>query len=181
MGPRPFERGNRFGCFLFDNQPMLQWGHLHSNVETTPGRRSPRSRCSGFNGATSIRTWKPLSARMFEMGNICFNGATSIRTWKRFRKTRKELEQEDASMGPRPFERGNNSLTVGVGHAANASMGPRPFERGNWSRRSKSRSRPARFNGATSIRTWKHGLGLVSGCDRRGCFNGATSIRTWKR
>ena len=62
-------------------------------------------------------------------------------------------------------------------------MEPRPCERGNMTTPvAVSPPSPVhRFNGATSLRTWK--LSRVFSCleDILLCFNGATSLRTWKR
>ncbi len=85
---------------------LLQWSHVLSNVETSGLANRLNSLASGFNGATSFRTWKhgciryhpdsepaSMEPRPFERGNTVkenrrrrtqdrFNGATSFRTWK---------------------------------------------------------------------------------------------------
>jgi len=83
MGPRPFRRGNSLGpLHLPDKLGSLQWGHVLSDVETT----------------VWPSTWK--------MGGR-FNGATSFQTWKRRGVVAGPLVAGHASMGPRPFRRGN--------------------------------------------------------------------------
>jgi hypothetical protein len=88
-----------------------------------------------------------------------------------------------------------------------ASMEPRPLERGNNTCRCERANQRTCFNGATSSRTWKRSLRRRSRNPRGaelasmeprplergnvdspiqldinpGCFNGATSSRTWKR
>ena len=42
----------------------------------------------------------------------------------------REAGRIEASMGPRPFERGYDTAKAVVPNGKNASMGPRPFERG---------------------------------------------------
>ena len=61
-----------------------------------------------------------------------------------------------ASMGPRPFSRGNapkQRQTWKSGRVA--SMGPRPFSRGNISSIGNRISVCTRFNGATAFQPWK--------------------------
>src|SRR5579885_607887 len=58
-------------------------------------------------------------------------------------------------------------------------MEPRPHERGNGVSDPNAIQAAARFNGATSSRTWKRQREL-SACENSRSFNGATSSRTWK-
>ena len=60
-----------------------------------------------------------------------------------------------ASMEPRPHERGNGVVYSQFNTSAAASMEPRPHERGNHCPRMAFSTMTARFNGATSSRTWK--------------------------
>gem|GEM_PF-3298516 len=61
---------------------------------------------SGFNGATTFRSWKlallPRPPETFDS----FNGATTFRSWKHAASLAFE-SLAGASMGPRPFDRGN--------------------------------------------------------------------------
>ena len=60
-----------------------------------------------------------------------------------------------------------------------ASMGPRPFRRGNNNVLSTGKAKLTCFNGATSCQTWKVAPGFRVSNARTG-FNGATSFQTWK-
>ena len=132
MGPRPFSRGNMVDLAWCDTrrprfngattfQPWkprlnhgvdfvggpLQWGHDLSAVETQTRAYGRTPQDAGFNGATTFQPWK--------------RGTGDVDTL---------LSQ--ASMGPRPFSRGNPAVGGGMaGQSRNASMGPRPFSRGN--------------------------------------------------
>ena len=201
MEPRPFRRGNlQLRPLTSQTMQSLQWSHVLSNVETASSPRCYTGHTTGFNGATSFRTWKRACriARCRERG---------------------------ASMEPRPFERGNGSqarqprwmtalqwshvlsnvetyVTSGTCSddvrfngatsfrtwklhqvqliiVSGASMEPRPFERGNADVLGTATCKRS-FNGATSFQTWKPLA--VTACDscRIICFNGATSFQTWK-
>ena len=64
-----------------------------------------------------------------------------------------------ASMGPRPFSRGNRPERNSPGGTQPASMGPRPFSRGNFVWCGPPQS-PTGFNGATAFQPWKcHAVG----------------------
>src|SRR5260370_545556 len=112
MGPRPVGRGNRCNrCSMRSGHLPLQWGHVLSDVETTPTLYSPATGRPAFNGATSRWRWKrgggrgrQVQIRFASMGprpvgrgnanvdgvpdneEYSFNGATSCRTWKRTRR-----------------------------------------------------------------------------------------------
>src|ERR1043166_6025493 len=60
-----------------------------------------------------------------------------------------------------------------------ASMEPRPHERGNYYGKDEEQAVQKCFNGATSSRTWKRRRPPRKGAAKQ-CFNGATSSRTWK-
>jgi len=57
MGPRPIRRGNIGTLTVLQEQTLLQWGHVQSDVETSTNE-GRRSKFYGFNGATSNQTWK---------------------------------------------------------------------------------------------------------------------------
>ncbi len=108
----------------------LQWSHDLAVVETTNPPLLPRPLVSCFNGATTLRSWKPGAAQGAEQapeasmeprpcgrGNVStataiptagegFNGATTLRSWK---PTLVGADAGDgpASMEPRPCGRGN--------------------------------------------------------------------------
>ncbi len=58
MEPRSFKRGNGHLTSLDDKLSLLQWSHVHSNVETFKASRMASIFLDGFNGATFIQTWK---------------------------------------------------------------------------------------------------------------------------
>ena len=131
MGPRPFSRGN--------------------------AAQSPAASLSrrGFNGAAAFQPRKCLRPDARPGPPSRFNGAAAFqpRKWL-FTKGRKMAEMQlqwgrglsaaeipyhhtstttcnIASMGPRPFSRGNFVDSVNTHTTDPASMGPRPFSRGN--------------------------------------------------
>ncbi len=82
MEPRPCGRGNlyRHEIELAIEAP-LQWSHDLAVVETRSRRPCSRRRAS-FNGATTLRSWKPHGGRQRPLVPRCFNGATTLRSWK---------------------------------------------------------------------------------------------------
>ena len=108
MGPRSFERGNRF--------ERLRLGVAGS------ASMGPRSFERGNEGVRPLsKTWAVYS----------FNGASFFRTRKRQWGSCREGDFCRASMGPRSFERGNEDWVNANSGEIIASMGPRSFERGN--------------------------------------------------
>src|ERR1043166_4525956 len=132
MEPRPHERGN------------VESGEVAEEMAAC------------FNGATSSRTWKPVST------GTGISGLTTLQ-WSH---ALTNVETTTARTRSRPYR--------------SASMEPRPHERGNYYGKDEEQAVQKCFNGATSSRTWKP---MVAGHHptAAGCFNGATSSRTWKR
>jgi len=86
----------------------LQWGRALSSAEMTQLiRLAPVASCD------SLQWGRALSSAEIRI----------------FRMVRQPVRP--ASMGPRPFERGNQLVTALMVPGVYASMGPRPFERGN--------------------------------------------------
>ena len=133
MGPRPFSRGNAY-----------RGEHNQSDVPC-------------FNGATTFQPWKPRSRTGTRRKLHSFNGATTFQPWKPI-EPEDVVIQTDASMGPRPFSRGNTRRWPGRRRRRNASMGPRPFSRGNRSRSGVADCFMPRFNGATTFQPWKRAV-----------------------
>src|SRR5579884_2311458 len=130
MEPRPCGRGNLISACRGFMITALQWSHDLAVVETTNPPLLPRPLVSCFNGATTLRSWKPGAAQGAEQapeasmeprpcgrGNVStataiptagegFNGATTLRSWK---PTLVGADAGDgpASMEPRPCGRGN--------------------------------------------------------------------------
>ena len=107
MGPRPFSRGNIVPHVeQSSGTNSLQWGHGLSAVEI----------CSALAGQ--------LYVHMLQWGH----GLSAVEI------VGLELgfgPEPRASMGPRPFSRGNHDACRAVRSGRHASMGPRPFSRGN--------------------------------------------------
>jgi len=180
MGPRPFGHGNGPPQICSPEiGVLLQWGHVLSDMETcgrhhqaraydaaSMGPRpfghgnysaetNSRATSTGFNGATSFRTWKPYH----DAGRLChrdasFNGATSFRTWK-------QTIRRQVTIMRKCFNGATSFRTWKLRYHRYRRAGP------------------TRFNGATSFRTWKRGLSFGHIRFSIG-FNGATSFRTWK-
>ena len=156
MGPRPFSRGNPFRASIRYVVPDgLQWGHGLSAVET--GRPWPASaNRSCFNGATAFQPWKRYPARTRNLPGCWLqwgHGLSAVETG---------LLEGDRAMG------------------LAASMGPRPFSRGNRSKSAAMPSVPFKLqwgHGLSAVETnAPHG-----GDDRRlRGFNGATAFQPWK-
>ena len=131
MGPRPFSRGNIASPALVSTISWLQWGHDLSAVETCY-QVVLKSRLKSFNGATTFQPWKREQRAQIERYIPAgFNGATTFQPWKRHLacsplsftavlqwghdlsavETLYPVDQVLwvllASMGPRPFSRGN--------------------------------------------------------------------------
>jgi len=180
MEPRFFKRGNRavgarliapLECFngatFFQTWKSaahtgkwtatlsLQWSHVFSNVEMAMIASHADVTLDGFNGATFFQTWKCQFALLLPLRLL-------------------------ASMEPRFFKRGNDSV-INIGDdLAGASMEPRFFKRGN----------VAHSRSLDAVRTslqWSH---VFSNVEMRRpllpprrsyrCFNGATFFQTWK-
>ncbi len=161
--------------------------HTAASMEPRPHERGkcppPRNResaNSSFNGATSSRTWKADIPRIALENPICFNGATSSRTWKGRVNPLVRAVWVNASMEPRPHERGKTdqsgcrcylSQLLQWSHVLTnverGSMYGYPGDVNN------------SFNGATSSRTWKENRESAEPAPIAR-FNGATSSRTWK-
>ena len=161
---------------------MLQWGHDLSAVETRSTSGIGPKPSTGFNGATTFQPWKPTelgdcrAAFEFSTG---FNGATTFQPWKPgVGKTSLALTAElqwghdlsavetaltafldygglDASMGPRPFSRGNPGLNKAGKPIAKLQWGHdlSAVETREPARRTDCHSH--RFNGATTFQPWK--------------------------
>src|ERR1043166_2690044 len=156
MEPRPHERGNAA-------VPRVRARQNSASMEPRPHERGNCPvvllTCSGASG---------------------FNGATSSRTWKRGHNSRRLRRNVPASMEPRPHERGNRRRVVGADLCIWASMEPRPHERGN--RRAaltpRGREWPLQWSHVlANVETYLSPQLL----DVSVSFNGATSSRTWKR
>ena len=109
----------------------------------------------GFNGAATFQSRKPKAC------------AAVARTG-------------GASMGPRPFSRGNRRYALGAHHVAPASMGPRPFSRGNRGS-ALSRSR-CPHHASMGPRPFSRGNPLTKMIDRFKIprFNGAATFQSRK-
>ena len=140
MEPRSYERGNAAAA----------------------ASQSRSRRCASMEPRSYERGNRTSSDLQPVRGMARFNGATFIRTWKRHRWWRSvDRTGHRASMEPRSYERGNArpiSVTA-LRHAAivlqwshvhtNVETGRMPT--------CDAGLRPASFNGATFIRTWKPG------------------------
>ena len=112
-------------------RPTLQWSHGHSTVETGCVLFQDNVHRPAFNGATAIRPWKPRISPSPSSCPTSFDGATAIRPWKPLEELDYLPGDEDPSMEPRPFDRGNRK----------SGRGPVGTK--------------LTFNGATAIRPWK--------------------------
>ena len=109
MGPRPFSRGN---------------------TAMGPGGVPDRSR---FNGAAAFQPRKLGICPTCGCVKTVLQWGRGLSAAETPQAARGPMKGEPASMGPRPFSRGNDFLALRTHHADIASMGPRPFSRGNFS------------------------------------------------
>ncbi len=83
MGPRRWGRGRRW---LFRRSSTkdtgLQWGHDAGVVEDTGTCSTCWNTTRGFNGATTLGSWKTRHDRVDRSRRPGFNGATTLRSWK---------------------------------------------------------------------------------------------------
>ena len=154
MGPRPLGRGIDLTGVAMAGQILASMGPrpLGRGIGRSAARRSSGS--SGFNGATTSRSWNPAALRRAVRRTSGFNGATTSRSWnpasrefpaevpKRLqwghdlsvvespRPRRGSARARAASMGPRPLGRGIRRSGCRSVCAEPASMGPRPLGRG---------------------------------------------------
>ena len=107
MGPRPFDRGNEQEIEVKKKDlQMLQWGRDHSIAETIG------------NWLGGLLTGKLQWGRDHSIAETLMAHSVDVQVFR-------------ASMGPRPFDRGNTICPVRLFQVIGASMGPRPFDRGN--------------------------------------------------
>ena len=85
---------------------MFQWGHDITVVETKSRQAKINSRLKGFNGATTLQSWKPIYGDIYE------------------------FIEDIVSMGPRHYSRGNEDVLNEIKPIRTVSMGPRHYSRG---------------------------------------------------
>ena len=156
MGPRPFSRGNQVGRCTVAVIRLASMGprpFSRGNVTQVQGDQDHGDR---FNGATAFQPWKSgTGLPPGGQGAPGFNGATAFQPWK-FEVPCVLIAPRNASMGPRPFSRGNGCRTwpcltnrwrLQWGHGLSAveiSTMPRRRTAG-----------ATGFNGATAFQPWK--------------------------
>ena len=107
MEPRPIERGNK-GLIL---------------DETTPEQ--------GFNGATPNRAWKHYWRERYARQKAELQWSHAQSSVETLDSVAERFKSGEASMEPRPIERGNPRRHGSPARGGRASMEPRPIERGN--------------------------------------------------
>ena len=131
MGPRPFSRGNggaRMRCRI--EGVRLQWGHGLSAVEMIFPTSSANQEIllQWGHGLSAVEiSFNPPTTRptkVLQWGHGLSAVEMMLLPWL-------VASNRAASMGPRPFSRGNEVRHVGPHVYFIASMGPRPFSRGN--------------------------------------------------
>ncbi len=181
MGPRPFGRGD-----LPDPRVVLRRpGRGFNGAATFRSRRSctrasRRSSARCFNGAATFRSRRSEPEPTPSRSRCRFNGAAT------FRSRRSRLGHLEglaggywASMGPRPFGRGDVSPPRKGFPEAFASMGPRPFGRGD----SHGGRRPQGLPRSASMGPRPFGRGdprspTGPGTEALRGFNGAATFRS---
>ncbi len=160
---------------------VLQWSHVLTNVEReVPAATAPHRKVLQWSHVlTNVE--RLISGEQDLTAQTGFNGATSSRTWKA--KTVPGLNWIDgASMEPRPHERGKSLVTALrdlLSEGFNGATSSRTWKETRFGRPTNRSEVSSSFNGATSSRTWK-GRHPATRSQANACFNGATSSRTWK-
>ena len=157
MGPRPFSRGNESAATSDSTTAArLQWGHGLSAVEigaVAAGVVSARLASMGPRPFSRGNGVSAVAGRFPYYGG--FNGATAFQPWKSARNLRHAPSARWLQWG-----HGLSAVEIVlrselVVEADAASMGPRPFSRGNGRREARRGPGPRSFNGATAFQPWK--------------------------
>ena len=155
MGPRLFRCGNADLTVCAHTDTLLQWGHVSSDVET----RLSLPEQEEIYGAS-------MGPRLFRRGNaVGGQGFTSSTYSLQWGHVSSDVETRVRSGGNARIE------WLQWGHVSSDVETYRASGPGN---------PRTRFNGATSLQTWKRG-GYVELPPPATGFNGATSLQTWKR
>ncbi len=83
MEPRSFKRGNQPPLIETTAAQVLQWSHVHSNVETINNKSIMRSlgTLQWSHVHSNVETREAVYGKP-PADEYCFNGATFIQTWK---------------------------------------------------------------------------------------------------
>ena len=180
MGPRRWGRG-RLGLSLpaTAEDQTLQWGHDAGVVEDVGCFVATQPRIRGFNGATTLGSWKtPGRARHAGILRGGFNGATTLGSWKTRHDRVIEADVQGFN-GATTLGSWKTPAVRGLGDSfGHASMGPRRWGRG---RRDTGWSVPINsngFNGATTLGSWKT---LRPAIARSGTVPASMGPRRWGR
>ena len=139
MGPRPFSRGNWLGIARADRGRVSFNGATAFQPWKSPRSRSPRRGWEGFNGATAFQPWKCPDDRRRRTRARRFNGATAFQPWK-FRRPWPRRSPPMGFNGATAFQPWKFvAVAPPSPSVAAASMGPRPFSRGNNQERAERR------------------------------------------
>ena len=194
----------RSSAVIASSSKLLQWGHGLSAVEMLLEVALLSQPLEASMGPRPFSRGNPSCRWPGRAGRRCFNGATAFQPWK-FTRDAANGDQINVLQWGHGLSAVEIFATV-LKHKAipGASMGPRPFSRGNLSWAANRASRASGFNGATAFQPWKfprwgwlrsappmlqwgHGLSAVEmplGSERRraksACFNGATAFQPWK-
>ena len=131
MGPPPFSRGNHMAGGRYSGGNGASMGPRPFSRGNARGAAQHSSGTGRFNGATAFQPWKCRPYMVANLRLSRFNGATAFQPWKLPEGQGPGVGSLLASMGPRPFSRGNCGCSPDAGRHGDASMGPRPFSRGN--------------------------------------------------
>ena len=134
---------------------VLQWGHDLSAVETGAGPPVSSVTVGGLQWGHDLSAVETRNADTRKPRSwVASMGPRPFSRGNTDRDSR-EPKSEVASMGPRPFSRGNRDEASAVHLSRHASMGPRPFSRGNHMDFPQAYICHSGFNGATTFQPWK--------------------------
>ena len=157
----------------------LQWGRGRSAAEMTVGVWPPAAASTRFNGAAAVRprkyvrmTCPPVRADVLQWGRG--RSAAEISIYAAPARMSEALQwgrgRSAAEIAQRSFD---------LHFPAVASMGPRPFGRGNEYVEEGDYGPVSGFNGAAAVRPRKCRW-TMSGLSHRRRFNGAAAVRPRK-
>ncbi len=155
MGPPPFDGGNLQKIHVPDVWRQASMGPPPFDGGNPLLRVTVHLRMPRFNGATAFRRWKPEYNLPSEAIISGLQWGHRLSTVETIKADSHWLYQGTLQWGHRlsTVETSSSRATRGAG--CTASMGPPPFDGGNQQTRTRATPRMNCFNGATAFRRWK--------------------------
>ena len=107
MGPRPFSRGNGNRWHRWQGDGLASMGPRPFSRGNSPTQSRRCCRIPRFNGATTFQPWKRALPSHLLSRLLWLQWGHDLSAVETRSKGKKQDRQGEASMGPRPFSRGN--------------------------------------------------------------------------